>query len=214
MIGIAITIYNRPAYVARMFDYFQHSDFSELKVMICLIDDNSDHPETIRLIEQFHIDGIATIKIKNRQNQGVFKSLKTAWDMLVSDGCSLLCNLDSDTIMKASWLKTLLSIYQKSATENDRVVTGYNSYCHPIIRKKGSYGIKNTLGGINLFFDTAIYNSLVSTCDTQYWDDLLCEKAQKNNVTLITALPSVIQHIGVFGLNCHPQYTDVAHDFI
>jgi glycosyltransferase involved in cell wall biosynthesis len=212
MIGIAITFYNRPAYVSRMLNYIKHTNLENLNVIFCLIDDGSEDEQTTQMVRDFYMPNVPIIKIMKDTNTGVFDSLKTAWDTLENYGCSYLCNLDSDTIMKAKWLQEILKIYHK--TDGDRIITGYNSYCHKLTEKFNDYGIKKRIGGINLFFTLEIYHSLVRKCDVKYWDDMVCEEAAKKEVKLISLLPSVIQHIGVFGINCHPDYTDVAHDFI
>jgi hypothetical protein len=195
-----------------MLSHLALSDFDGLDVVMCFVDDASEDQKTLRLIKEFDVPEVRLMKIYKDKNTGVFKSLKTAWDTLLEHGCTHLTNLDSDTLMKRKWLKTLLSLHDR--TEGKRIVTGYNSVLHPLEETCNGYGLKKRIGGINLLFDQKLYRNLVRDCDTQYWDDYLCEQAQYQGVLLIVSLPSLIQHIGIYGLNCRPDSMDFAKDYV
>lgn len=214
MIGIVIPFYERYHYVERMLSYMQHTDVQGIHVIFCLIDDGSQEEITKQLIHDFHIDGVPIIKIMKPKNKGIFDSLRMGWDLLENYGCAYLCNIDSDTIVKAKWLKTVWHTYQKTAHEKARIVTGYNSSFHSIESQYDGYCIKKSIGGLNMFFDRAVYHSVVRNCDSTYWDDAVCTLSRETGTKLIATLPSVIQHIGVCGVNCFPGYTDAAHDFL
>ena len=45
------------------------------------------------------------------------------------------------------------------------------------------------------------------------WDWEVCRKARNNNCYIVVTKPSVIQHIGITGLNSSSKRHDVAEDF-
>ena len=214
MIGIAIPFYERYNYAERMLSYIKHTDIQGIHVVFCLVDDGSQEEKIKQLIRDFYIEGVPIIKVMKPENKGIFDSLRTGWDLLEHHGCTYLCNIDSDTIVKAKWLKTVWHTYEKTAHEGARIVTGYNSSFHSIERRHEDYCIKKSIGGLNMFFDREVYHLVVRNSDSACWDDTACHLSHKTGTKLIATLPSVIQHIGVCGVNCYPGYTDVAHDFL
>lgn len=219
--GIVLCCYNRPEFLKKTIASLSQSNLENS--IICIIDDNSTDPITIDLIKQFEIKGVNIIKIKNSKNLGISKSLLIGLETLYPK-CSYLTNIDSDVVMKKNWLSVLESTYHKVKTSEikgrDYVITGFNcTRCvHPIIKQYDSYCHKKSIGGINMFFQSSLFpvmfKKILSRARKNHgWDWTVVKMTNHMKIPLITTKPSVIQHIGISGLNSNKKHYDYADDY-
>ena len=194
-LGLVITTYNRPEYLEKCLNSLENCEFDNIETYIVIIDDNSTDKNTINMIKKFNPKGVKRLeKITKDINTGNFDSLKFGWDLLISMGCNILTNLDSDAIVKPNFLKTLVEKYKKY---QPKLLTGYNSSYHtPICDINDDIIIKNKCGGINLLFNVDTYqNTIKKHLINKKFDWNICTDIGK--VYVIT--PSVVQHIGLEG---------------
>lgn len=71
----------------------------------------------------------------------------------MSTRCDLLCNLDSDVIVKPNFLSVLLFTFLKF---KPKILTGYNSVCHESEKQLLNVLFKKSCGGVNLVFQDQI----------------------------------------------------------
>ena len=222
-IGIVISCFNRPDYLIRTLKSISKSNLSN--TILCLIDDHSSDSKNWDIIQKFKIkdSSCEVIKIRNEENLGIRYSLKKGWDLLYPK-CDYLCNIDSDTIVKKDWLNKLKnteSIARKKLNAKHYIISGFNcnkSCGHKIIKDYGNFYLKNTIGGINMFFNKNVYKkfilNIMSKGDKIYgWDWEVCYEAPNQNCKIIVTKPSVIQHIGIEGLYSSKKSYNIAEDF-
>ena len=218
--GLVLCCYNRPQYLKKTLDSLQKSNLNNC--ILCIIDDDSKDVRTKRLIRDFDIENVRIIKHTNKYNIGIHNSLLKGFD-IVYPLCQYLVNIDSDVIMKPDWLQKLDHSYldYKKIFKKECIVTGFNcvnSCQHKIIKRYPSFYVKKSIGGINMYFHTSLYLNqirkilLSSKKKRSNWDWKVVSFAHKNNINLIATKPSVIQHIGTYGLNSSGRY-DIAEDF-
>ena len=234
-VGIVIAAYNRSHYLELTLNTLKASQLDN--VVICLIDDASQNPKTIHLIQQFEQEGVSIYKIFKSQNRGISHSLRLAWDFLAPH-CRYLCNLDSDTLVKPNWLSTLKHLHEQYALEYPQhkvIATGFHTSNHKTLKQTEAYRVKQTIGGVNLFFQTALYKRYVreALTDAELWDFSTIEKlyhwptgtarnVQQGNqkppavpetAAILCTRPSVIQHLGAEGYHGSLYNFDVAEDY-
>ena len=225
-IGVVICCFNRPEYLSKTLNSIRKSNMSD--TILCIIDDYSYDSKVWELIQKFNIynSNCKIIKIRNKRNLGIRYSLKKGWELLYPM-CNYLCNIDSDVIVKKNWLNILKNVendcHYKLNTQNV-IVSGFNctTTCkHKIIKNYGSFYTKKSIGGINMFFNKSTYKniiySVISEGDRNFeWDWEVCHESNKKSCPIVVTNPSVIQHIGIKGLNSSTREKiryDIAEDF-
>lgn len=219
--GILICCYNRPQFLLKTLESLKKSNLENC--FICIIDDHSYDTRTTKLIRNFSIKGVKIIKKRNSHNLGIAKSLLLGFEILFPQ-CEYLTNIDSDVIMKKDWLTKLESTYKKAISlklgATDYVVTGFNCIkcMHPIIKTYTTLCHKKSIGGVNMFYHRKLYKPLfkkvLSVANKNHgWDWSIVDIGKKMNIWMITTKPSVIQHIGISGLNSSSRRYDIAPDF-
>lgn len=233
-VGIAIATYNRPHYADLTLESLKASDLQS--VVVCLVDDASQNPKLIEILKQFELEEIPIYKAFKSRNRGVGHSLRLAWDFL-SPHCNYLCNLDSDALVKPNWLLSLKELYEqytKDHIDYNTIATGFHTSGHKLVTTEQPYRIKQTIGGINMFFKTTLYQAYVreSLVDPD-WDYSVVEKLYQwkpgtaycvkqldydqpqipYKSALICTNPSVIQHIGSEGSHGNLFAFDIAEDY-
>lgn len=175
MIGLIITMYSRPDYVRRCFDWLGRADLSEVKVI--LVDDCS--PEVMP-----EFPG-ADLIIKHTRNAGVKVALMSGIDAAIEMGCDEFIVLDSDAIVRPNFVSVLKEL--KEATRKP-IVSGFRTAAD------GGRTTRRSCGGVNMFFGIDAYRKYVLPAlmsRAQNWD---FEATKTLDVPL--ANPSVVQHIG------------------
>jgi inositol phosphorylceramide mannosyltransferase catalytic subunit len=222
-VGIVIATYNRPEYLKKTLNSIRESDLSDS--IICIIDDNSNNQQNWELIQNFNYPNVEIIKIKNKNNLGIRYNLKKGWELL-SSKCHYLCNIDSDVIVKKNWISKLIECEFEARLKLNKehlIVSGFNctkSCQHRIIISYNKFHVKNTIGGINMFFNQNTYKKIIQPIlklgrPNFGWDWEVCKKAKYNKFPIVVTKPSVVQHIGIDGLNSskNRRRYDVAEDF-
>ena len=210
-VGIVIPIYNRPEYLSLTLESISKSDLSDC--VLVLIDDSSDD-ETLDIINAFELKDVPIVKIFKKKNLNMFHSLTIGWGILQKIGCKYLCNVDADVLVKPTWIRTLVSTYENYQGAKP-LLTGFNTTKnnHLNIEETDNYYKKLTVGGINLFFSNEYYDKFAILLTNRMWDYNLSYYCNKNSIPIICTKPSVVQHIGYFGLNSNSQNYDYAYDF-
>ena len=207
-IGLVITTYNRPHYLARCLQSLRRSRLTGCVLMV--VDDGSTDERTLHLIRQFAIPGTPVIKAYRTPAAGCYihENLQFGWDYLHQQvGCTYLANLDPDTLVKRAWLTQLQTLYtQMAVVERTLIVTGFTAYQHPVAETTERYYRKASIGGLNLFFAAKLYAPLVRPTLTDFqWDLHLVAAMQAGGYAFFCTRPSVIQHIGRQGLWSGPH---------
>ncbi|MFH1728361.1 MAG: glycosyltransferase family A protein [Pseudomonadota bacterium] len=211
--GILITSFNRYKYFKKTLHSLSKSNlFPDCEILI--IDDASTDSRVIKFIKSFSIKNIKIEIFFNKQNKGVSSCLRDGFDFLIKKKHEYLTNLDNDVLLDPLWLTKLHETFSK--LDNKTILSGFNSsniINHPIIKKESGLAYKSRIGGINLFFHRSLYSFLIRDNLKPFWDDLVSEAMQKNNLSMVCLIPSVIQHTGKSGLwSTHASY-DYAIDF-
>ena len=223
--GIVMCCFNRPEYLSKTLNSLKKSRLNNC--LICIVDDCSNNINTIKLIKDFRIDSknCNIIKIRNKTNLGIQKSLLKGFEKINKYDCKYLTNIDSDVIMKPDWLNTFDKTYQSvnsKINNNGIIITGFNcvnSCKHKVVKTYDDFHIKGTIGGINMFFDKNVYKTIFkpvlqdNTIRKQGWDWSVCRKMAKKGRYFVATKPSVIQHIGINGMWSKTNRVDIAEDY-
>lgn len=207
--GIVITTFNRPEYLRQLL-----SSLTGVKAEILIVDDASTDKETLALIKPYR-------RIIKQTNTGVSDSVRIGFEELFKT-CDVVMNLDSDAIVRPDFIEVLLNLHRRFPSH---IITGFNCKTrnangterHRLIEQHSDYNLKATVGGINLLFSKETYNlyakpALEQTAKGGNWDHECCKRSK---LPIVSADPSVIQHIGMkssLGHTTHEQ-PDTAEDF-
>jgi glycosyltransferase involved in cell wall biosynthesis len=168
-------------------------------------------------IRDFRMMDVPTIKIFKKRHAGMYDSLRVGWDLLTNVlGCNFLSCLDADTIVKDNWMARLLWLHKHFENEMEHpyyLVSGFNTRNHPISAKHDHYYIKESIGGLNLFFHRRIYPNLRHGLNSINWDRDFVHRIRAMRGKLICTKPSVVQHIGKSGIWSGGHDYDFADDF-
>jgi len=160
---------------------------------------------------------VPTIKIFKKRHTNMGDSLRVGWDLL-SDvlGCNFLSCLDADTMVKEDWMERLLRLHRCFENKMHHpyyIVSGFNTRNHPIVAEHDHYYLKESIGGLNMFFHRRIYNNLRHGLNSIYWDSGFVHRIRAMRGKLICTKPSVVQHIGKLGIWSGDHGYDFADDF-
>jgi len=173
--------------------------------------------EAADIIRRFSIEDVPVVKVFKNIHRNMFDSLRSGWDCLEQMGCEYLVNLDADAVVGIDWLARLESTfeqYKKEKPGSPFIVTGFNSATHDVVYRSEEYALKKSAGGINIFFHNSLYSELVSpVLSSVDWDHVISETLARRNGLIVVTVPSVVQHVGEFGLWSRPWSYDVAEDF-
>lgn len=221
-IGVAIPAYNRPEYLKPMLRNFRRSLFPEGTTVV-IIDDGSDDPRALELIHQFSLPQTPVHKIMEPRHDGfgVHRTLRKAWDFLADEcGCTHLVNVDSDALVKRNWLLTLQSRFARLRPRyGPLILTGFNVPGHRATELHRDYRVKESIGGVNTFFDVDLYHEMIrenmrfDPLLDKGWDWYVVERMRELNYPMLCTRPSVVQHIGKRGYYSKPRRYDRACDF-
>lgn len=200
-LGIVITCYNRPALLKTTLEELNKTVLPKLeRGCVIIIDDASQNNETIKLISDFRLsfpNNWKLIKIFHNTNQQMYNSLKEGFDLLIKNGCTTLCNIDSDVLLKPYWLLAELRLYEMFP---DNVISGFNFKPETVEEKykfeKDGYVLRVFMGGINFLFSKDIYyRYVINSFESKLqWDWKVCDNQFKDGKYLVTTCPSVVQH--------------------
>lgn len=200
-IGIVITCYNRPALLKTTLEELNKTILPKVEHgCVVIIDDASQNNETVQLISDFKLlfpDNWELIKIFHNKNQQMYNSLREGFDLLIEKGFTILCNIDSDVLVKPYWLSAELRLHEMFP---DNIISGFN-FKPELIEDKfkfiaDGYLLRPFMGGINFLFSKDIYYRYVRPAfeSKLQWDWKACDNQFKDGKHLVTTCPSVVQH--------------------
>lgn len=216
-VGIVISTFGRPEMLEYCLNSLAKSDLTD--AMIVIVDESatklkpSEASKVHKIIADFK-PNVNVLKIFKRNHGNMFDSIKTAINHLVKNGICYFTILDSDALVSANWLKKLQSVYKLIQTF-PKIITGFNTEQnnHVTLHKNDKYLIKSSIGGINMFFDKPTYlGYILPHLESKQWDWRVSDAIVGANGTLIATKPSVVDHIGVYGLNSSINDYDRAID--
>lgn len=213
-IGLVMPIFGRPQIVKQCIDSLSKSKLDEV---ICVFVD-----ETRTKLDKNTSDDVEkvlkgftgpSIKIFKKKHGNMFDSLKMGLDLLYLMGVETFVILDSDTVVKPDWLKSLKDIFLLPKTQPS-IVTGFHTINHPTKKVERNFRVKKTIGGINMMFDLSTYRTCVRPAlFDKGWDWNVCDCINDKKGTIVATRPSVVDHIGKNGLNSSHRSYDKADDF-
>lgn len=219
-LAVVIPIYNRPAYVEQCLNSLTRATFPE-GTIIYLIDDCSAS-QARRMAKEYKHPSTTVIYHRTDVNRGVCNALIVGIGMAIQDGCDLFMNLDSDAIVKPDFVSKTISLHDKF---HGQIITGFNCLTknnngterHPVIETGEGWNRKRSVGGLNMCFDFATYESHIFPA-LQKGARRLCNwdaEACKSSGGAYCVVPSVVQHIGFSSSMGHSvsEPPDVAEDF-
>ncbi|MCB9731900.1 MAG: glycosyltransferase [Deltaproteobacteria bacterium] len=214
--GLVITTWNRPGYVRRSFRSLARSGLRD--VVVVVVDDASDDRRTRRLVQDLALP-VPVVRMwrRERREPGIHRGLLAGWSLCAGElGCELLANLDSDAIVRPGWLDVERALFRReSARRGAVVVTGFHAVRHRVRASHADFREKESVGGMNLLFDRAVYEAHVrEALAGRNWDWRLVRALEAAGVPMLTTRPSVAQHIGRRGLFSSAELGfDVATDW-
>lgn len=221
-VGVVVTVRDRPEYFGPMLEHLAHSALD--RAIVAVVDDASRSAQVRHLCASWTPPGVPVVGIRRtvRRLFSVDEALRDGWDLLADEyGCTTLCNIDADTIMKPDWLERLVGVFMRERPRRGPLIlTGFNSGAHADILEHGKDLVrKRTIGGVNMCFDVELYRTLVRhhlryDPSTQVgWDWHVVNAMLERDYPLLCLRPSVIQHVGAHGQFSRPEQYDVAIDY-
>lgn len=216
-IGIVMATFGRPEILDECLSSLTKSNLKDTAIVIVDESGTKLHPsetsKTHKIIGDFN-PAVPVFKIFKRKHGNMYDSIKTGIDYLVKKGLKYFTILDSDTIVRPKWLENIQHIYHKIHGDFPKIVTGFNTAHHPTSYTHKDYCLKSSIGGINMFFNNDTYRNFIRPClvNTK-WDWNVCALIQSSRGMLIATKPSVVDHIGTYGINSSIKTYDKAIDF-
>lgn len=203
-VALLIISFNRLNYLKECLWSIENSDKSQVDTI--LIIDNNSNAETVDCLQQsgFPVQF-------NTERRGISANLLQGYEQLFQTH-DIVINFDSDALIRPDCITRLLELYQPST-----LLTGFHSTTegrHPIISTHDGYVIKKTVGGINFCIDKDAYANyvrpaLLATTPHGNFDHVSCLNAG----SVMCAVPSLVQHLGIESSLGHSDNPDVADDF-
>lgn len=174
-------------------------------------------PEARAHVADFAPPGVPIIRITKHRHGHVFDSVRVGLDLLAGC-CETLMILDADTVHHPDWVARSLAVHRHLTRRNTGrpvLTTGFHTRAHRTARAYRRYRLKRTVGGIHLVFDPATYHAHIRpTLCTLGWDFDTCAAIEAAGGRIACTRPSVIQHIGEWGIWSRPgRWMDRADDF-
>lgn len=227
--GCVISTYNRKQILEKTLTSLSKS-FTPDNILFVFVDDNSVYDNYFDINQDY-------LYYKKNNNLGISNSLAIGWDIIWNLNIPYMLNIDSDVLLSVNWLSKILNTH-KLFKENI-ITTGFNGSNHFIVESNDKYFLKKSIGGINLFFNRQLYptvrksltsleyipNDLESIDPKIYggnpklhhkyvgWDWSLMTICDEKKIKRICTNPSVVQHIGDFGLTSSPKKFEKSSDF-
>lgn len=215
--ALIIPCYNRPEYLSRCLATLREVDYPE-DFTIIMINDASTDAEAVRLFNEFRIPNMGIVKITNGENKGIKANIKLGVEMAISLGCEIFINLDSDAIVKPSFVKKSLQFYSGEfllTAFNCKTKNANGTERHEIIGEFDTFSYKKSVGGINFCFSIYAYRNYIEPAlnSPGNWDHNACIAAMKAERPIICLIPSLVDHIGFNSSLNHTEEPDRAFDY-
>lgn len=146
----------------------------------------------------------------------VHEALRSGFDALLASDSSLriLVNIDSDVRLNPLWLPRLRALFERERERRGPLIaTSFHAPAHPVLEDFPDYRVKQSIGGVNMLFDTELYRRVVRPSLEPLWDWRVVERMRHLGHPMICARPSGVQHVGTRGHFSAPGMTDTAPDF-
>jgi len=205
-----------------------HERHNLLKIMSL-----QSHPEDLVLVQDLGLEfkGFQNVvhTIRHASHKPIGKSVMEGYDWLYNNGYSIICNLDSDVLVKKDWLTESTRLLQQYPNDIVSAFNEANHLKHCVVQEFNDHYLKNCGGGIQYCFTRELYKTFVrpilSTIeakgDLNYWDAGIVERVQAQGKYIIATKPSRIQHIGYTGfkenyegLNSRNKLWQIAPDYV
>lgn len=208
-VGLIIPIYNRTDITKFCLEKLKKATIRNFNIVI--INDCSTEVKIVDYCNSYkHDDKTNKIYIlHNDVNLGIAKTIKIGFDKLQELNCDIFINIDSDAFVNIGAFDSLLNMY-RIVNQKKALYTGFNQASHSksIISTHSIYFRKKSAGGINYLFHKSFYH-IVRKALTQsikqnfiWWDVILVDRiCKKQHIPIFSTNPSVVQHIGIIGVN-------------
>ena len=191
------------------------------------------HPEDLVLVQDAgpEFQGFTNVvhSIKHVSHKPIGKSVMEGYDWLYNNEYDIICNLDSDVLVKNNWLKESIRLLEHYPNDIVSAFNEANHLKHCVVKEFEDHYLKNCGGGIHYCFTRELYKTFVqpilSTIETEgdlnYWDAGIVEHVQANGKYIVATKPSRIQHIGYTGFkenyegsNSRNKLWQIAPDYV
>ena len=160
--------------------------------------------------------------IKHVSHKPIGKSVMEGYDWLYNNGYDIICNLDSDVLVKDNWLKESIRLLEQYPSDIVSAFNEANHLKHCVVQEFDDHYLKNCGGGIHYCFTRELYKTFVQPIltsvetegDLNFWDAAIVEHIQARGKYIISPKPSLIQHIGVKGFTAKGVLWQVAPDYV
>lgn len=225
-VGVFVCTYNRPAYLKQCLESLSNAHFPS-KTEFLIVDDASTDNSVIEISEKFLeskdeiFEGSIILKDRNRK---ISHSILKGYEILFKKGCDFVINLDSDAIVKPNFIEEIVKLHKRFP---DTIITGFNCRTrnanaterHKVIEEGEGYNRKLSVGGINMAMTKEVFEDYcLPACEQSLerggnWDHMTCLNLQADGKSVVSVVPSVVQHIGFESSMNHREQPDVADDF-
>lgn len=216
MIGIVITVHNRPEYLFHCFESLKRANLP--KCIIVIVDDFSSDYKVGNLIAELSIKSVDILKIRTNARIGVKVATRLAMDAIFHK-CDYFMTLDGDAMVRKDFVDRIMAL------PKDSIATGFHcttknrdgSERHHIIYETDLFYLKRSVGGINMGFTKEVYLKYVEPALMMpgNWDHEACKNIGADGKGVYCVKESVVQHLGeVSSIRIHVfEKPDVANDF-
>ena len=222
MVGVVMTVHNRPSATKMSFFCLQRTEWP-IDAFVVIIDDGSDE-QTMKLCMDLKLP-VTVHHLRNYKAQGVQRALLQGISFAFDTGATIVTNLDNDVVLRKEWLKTLVNAKQR---HKGHIVTGFNCFTrnrdgserHKVVSRHEGYNLKESVGGINMVVEYAQWRDYMqpalkrSVDKGGNWDHLTCIASMQAGYPIVCVSPSVVQHQEVRSSMGHHEQPDVATDFV
>ena len=207
--------YNRPEYLKNTLYHLDNSDIDQCFKKI-IYDDASNDKEVLKLLNNYKNKYDIIFNSKNYKQKSMVKFLDII-EKKYNTNYDFICYLDNDAIVKKDFIKKCIETFELIKKEqklpnNKILLTGFNTSNHKISKTFDNYHIKESIGGIHMFFHKSLLKDI-----NKWWaykkDWGIVEKLKEEGGLIFCTRPSVIQHIGKIGDHSKNNKYDKSQDF-
>jgi cellulose synthase/poly-beta-1,6-N-acetylglucosamine synthase-like glycosyltransferase len=208
IIVLLVRSFNRPSYLKTTLQSLLNSDIN-VCIKRYIFDDGSDCSTTKNILKDIQLVNVPHKEfqiIYGKKNVGVRQSFLDALTFIHTNiKYDYLISVDNDIVVKPNFIYKLMQAYKDAEIRYKTqhiLFTGFNpTNAHTdIIQKTDTYCRKKTIGAVNILFHSVLFNIIYD-----YWksgeDWGICYYMVKNNLPICCLNNSVINHIGILGIN-------------
>ena len=198
--------HNRPEYLKQTLEYLEYSDINAFCDSKYIYDDASDNQDTLNILNKYKEKYKILFHTKNYKQKSFVKFIEYI-ESINTEHINFICYLDNDALVTDNFIKSCVDTFELIKKEQNKknteiILTGFNTQSHKIITSYDKYVLKNSIGGIHLFFHKSLLSNLKKWWDLdEDWG--VTWEFKKQGGELYATKPSVIEHIGKIGHNSH-----------